>query len=157
MTLNGDTATNFNLSMNISTIRSIIDLAGGYKVDFSDTTSPNNFRNVLGYDEGVLTGLYNQSQSILMMRTFNSIFINCDLCTGSYLNNKSTEALAAFSVNSVPVGWSISYQPFMPIFLSVPKTKTNFQDFHVWITDEKSNPINFNGEDVTITIVLRSV
>jgi len=147
----------FNLYPNLSTLKSIIDLTNKYKVDFSDVTNPNNIRNVLGYNEGTITGLYNQSQNIIMIQSFNSIFINCDLCTNSYLNSDNTEALRAFSTNIVPVGFKFIIEPPKPIFLPVPKHKMSFTDFHIWITDENGAFINFNGENISITLWLRSV
>src|SRR5258707_4181975 len=56
----------FNLYPNLYILRSIIDLTNNYQVDFTDATIPNNLRNILGYDSGIYSGLYNQSQNIIM-------------------------------------------------------------------------------------------
>src|SRR5271154_3458450 len=103
MKLNGDvivtsgvTTYNFNLYPNLNTLRSIIDLTNNYQVDFTDATVPNNLRTILGYNQGTYAGLYNQSQNIIMIQPFNSIFINCDLCANSYLNNNNIQTLRTF-------------------------------------------------------------
>src|SRR6266853_1444264 len=147
----------FKLYPNLSTLRSVIELTNNYQVDFNDGTSPANLRKVLGYNQGIYNAAYNQSQNIIMIQSFNSLYINCDLCTGSYLNNDSTQALRTFTTNIVQVGFKFVIEPSKPIFLSVPKTKNSFNDYHVWITDEKGNFVNFNGENISLTMWLRSV
>ncbi len=154
---NGVTTYYFNLYPNLSTLRSIIDLTNNYQVDFTDSTIPNNLRNILGYNAGIYSGLYNQSQNIIMIQTFDSIFINCDLCTNSYLNNNNIQALRSFTANSVPVGYKVIIEPSKPIWLPLIKSKRSFNDYHVWISDENGNIVSFNGETINLTLWLRSV
>src|SRR5277367_2526350 len=156
-TTSGVTTYYFNLYPNFSTSKSIIDLTNNYQVDFTDTGCPNNLRSILGYNSIIISGLYNQSQNIINIQSFNSIFINCDLCTNSYLNNNTNQALRSFSPNAVAVGYKIIIEPFKPIWLPVVKSKYSFQDYHVWLSDENGNSINFNGETISITLWLRSV
>ena len=92
-----------------------------------------------------------------MIQSFNSLFINCDLCANSYLNNINIQALRTFSTNIVPVGYKLIIEPPKPIWLPAIKTKNSFNDYHLWVSDEKGNLVNFNGENITITIWLRSV
>ena len=157
LTTSGVTTYYFNLYPNMSTLRSVIDLTNNYQVDFTDANVPSNLRNILGYNQAIYSGLYNQSQNIIMIQTFNSLFVNCNLCTNSYLNNNNNQALRTFSPNTVPVGYKIIIEPPKPIWLPVMKSVTSFNDYHLWISDEKGNVVSFNGENVTITLWLRSV
>ena len=166
MKINGDTGINtqtggdlfyFNVYPNTSTSCSIMDLTNGYQVDFNDTTNPNNMRLVLGYNQGIYQGLYNQSQNTINIQPYNSIFINCDLCTNSYINGTAIQAIATVPMNMVHVGYKIIYIPVAPIYLAVSKSKISFNDFHIWITNEFQQPLDFNGENITITFQLRSV
>ena len=143
-----------NISGNVSTLKTVITLSNGYTVDF---TIANSLINVLGFTPQVLNAPYNSSPNIVNIQSFNSILVNTDLCTGSYINSTSQQTLFVFSSNPVPAGYKISIEPYDPIYLPATSYKRDINDYRVWITDENMNPISFNGENITIVFHIQSV
>ena len=92
-----------------------------------------------------------------MIRNFTSILINTDLCTGSYINNKTSQTLYSFSSNPVAVGFNISIVPSPPLYLPLNNTKMSFNEYTVSITDENLNLVSFNGENVSMVLHIKSV
>lgn len=145
---------NINLSVNTQTLKSVITLKNNYTVDF---TIANSLRTVLGFGHVVINAASNTSDNIVMIQNFTSILINTDLCTGSYINNKSSQTLYSLASNPVATGTNISIVPNPPLYLPLNKAKLSFTDFTVSITDENLKPVSFNGENINIVLHLKSV
>ena len=141
-----------NLYPNLNTLKSIITLANSYTVDF---TKVNSLRLLLGFDSLVLNAAYNQSTNIINIQVFNNILITTDLCSGSYINSKSSQTIYSLSSNPVQVGYKIIVEPSPPIYL--PMIKKQFNNYSVTITDENSNDVSFNGETVSMVFHIQSV
>ena len=154
--VNGETVDTFsiNLAPNKQTLKSVITLTNGYTVDF---TIAKSLRSVLGYASVVINAASNTSDTIIMIRNFTSILINTDLCTGSYINNKTSQTLYSFSSNPVAVGFNISIVPSPPLYLPLNNTKMSFNEYTVSITDENLNLVSFNGENVSMVLHIKSV
>ena len=160
MSANGDYTTtpasgvvNYGISVaaNINTSRCVITLVTGYSVNF---TIANSIRSLLGFNSEIINAATNTSESIIKIQNFSILCINCDLVSNSYLNSSSSQILRVISNTLVPVGYKIIVEPNNQIFLPI-KHLSGFSDFRVWITDENGNLINFNGETITITLLLR--
>ena len=143
-----------NLTANRTTLKAIFALTNEYTIDF---TIDKSLRTVLGYGLVVLKEAFNPADTIVMIKNFTSILINTDLCTGSYINNKTSQTQYSFSSNPVAVGYNISISPSPPLYLPLNTTKLSFNDFHVSITDENSNLVSFNGENLSMVLHIKSV
>ena len=143
--------TGISIAANINTSKCIITLVTGYSVNF---TIANSLRTLLGFNSEVINAATNISENIIKIQNFNILCINCDLVSNSYLNSTSSQILRVISNTLVPVGYKIIVEPTNQIFLPI-KHLTGFSDFKVWITDENGNSINFNGETITMTLLLR--
>src|SRR3977135_3773241 len=136
---------------NNNTSKCIITLVTGYSVNF---TIANSIRSILGFNSEVINAASNTSENIIKIQNFTIICVNCDLVSNTYLNSTSSQILRVISNTLVPVGYKIIVEPTNQIFLPI-KHLSGFSDFRVWITDENGNLINFNGETITITLLLR--
>ena len=143
-----------NLTASKTTLKAIFTLTNEYTVDF---TIDKSLRTVLGYAPKVLKNEFNAADTIVMIKNFTSILINTDVCTGSYINNKTSQTLYSFSSNPVAVGYNISISPSPPLYLPLNSTKLSFNDFHVSITDENSKLVSFNGENLSMVLHIKSV
>ena len=160
MLINGDYTTNaqtntntygINIASNNNTSRCVLTLVTGYSVNF---TIANSIRTLLGFNSEVLNAPTNTSENIIMIQNFNIICVNCDLVSNSYLNAASSQILRVISNTLVPVGYKIIVEPTNQIFLPI-RNKQAISDFRVWISDENGIPINFNGETITMTLLIR--
>jgi hypothetical protein len=65
-----------SLSANRSTLKSVMEITGPYKVDFRP---PNSLRSALGFKNRVYHAGFNESENIVNVLTVNSIFIEVNI------------------------------------------------------------------------------
>lgn len=82
----------------------------------------------------------------------NAICVECNIITGSYINNKQVHTLHEFSPGVAP-GYKIVEVPANVIYLPV-NVKT-LSSLTLKITDQDGNLVNFRGETITIRLHLK--
>ena len=138
------------ISPNTSTLKSVIDITHkDYKIDF---TIDNSIRSILGFDSVILSHGRNISNSIVNIIDFNSIFINCDCISGSYVNGISSSVIYSFGPKVSP-GYRIVESPVNLVYLPINRKTLN--EFSIWITDQDGRPIDFRGENITCRFHIR--
>jgi len=157
MKANGDWDSDSNayyitVSPNTSTLKSIIDVTNAYyKIDF---TIPNSLRTILGFDAKILSQGHNISDYIVNIIDFNSIFVNCDCITGSYVNGISSPVIYSFGPKVSP-GYRIVENPVNLIYL--PLNRKTLSEISIWITDQTGGSIDFRGENITCRFHVRNI
>jgi len=144
------------ISANVSELKSIINITNeSYLVDFriensigptlgfSPTSSP------IGYG-------YNKSEEIVNITKVNSVLINVDIISGSYVNGNQSPVIYSFNPNKVSPGYKIDERP-NPKLIYYPVNSHIINSIRVWLTDQNNNPIDLRGETVTVTLHLREV
>jgi len=74
-----------SVSANSSTLKMVLTLSNGSQVDFG---LPNSMRHVLGFNSAVYTTNYQESDNMVSIMNINSILVNIDIITGSYVNGR---------------------------------------------------------------------
>jgi hypothetical protein len=157
MKQNGDWDSDSNayyitLSANTSTMKSTLDITNSdYKINF---TIPNSLRSILGFDSIILSKGYNISQDIVNIAEFNSIFVNCDCITESFVNGISSPVIYSFGTKVSP-GFRIVESPVNLVYL--PLNRKTLSELSIWITDQDGRPIDFRGDNITCRLHIRSV
>ena len=140
------------LSANTSTLKSIIDITNAnYRIDF---TISNSVRSILGFDSVILSQGHNVSENIVNIVDFNSIFVNCDCISESYVNGIPSPVIYSFGPKVSP-GYRIVESPVNLIYL--PLNRKTLSEFSIWITDQAGRPIDFRGENITIRFHIRNI
>ena len=134
---------------NKNTLQSILTIADHYIVDF---TIQNCLASVLGFDKRVYRAGVHVSQHIVNILRINSILVNCNIITGSYLNGKQVPVIANFFPNVRP-GDKIVYSPVNVIY--VPVTVDVISRLTSWLTDQTHTALNLREEQLTIRLHLR--
>ena len=142
----------FNLKPNSSTFKSFIELGEGWVVDFN---VENSIAPVLGYNKKKLSGqgIY-KSDNIVKINSVNSFLFNTNITEPSLLNKKYIPYVYHYSINIGP-GYNIVKR--IPTIIYKNLTTTVLSTFSVWITNEKEQLINFNGEVLTVEFCLRRI
>jgi len=155
MRLNGDWNTTagtyyVTITTNTPTLGSAISIATGYSVDFRDK---NSLADLLGFDttQFLTAGTY-ISPNIVNILTVNSIFINCNIISGSYSNGSLSTVLYSY-FPSVGPGFKIIQTPVNVVYL--PLLGQHIMSVRIWITDQYGNIMNFQGETTTCRIQIR--
>lgn len=120
---------------------------------FVDFTKDNSIRSILGFDSGILkpNNRYIGDYPV-NITDINTIRIDCNIATGSYLNCESSHNIHEFYPNVAP-GFKIVEVPKNLIYL--PVVGRIIHTVRVNITDQKGKVIDFRGETITCRIHIK--
>jgi len=143
----------FYISFSICRLSSLIEIKNpSYKIDFG---VENSIGPTLGFDNEVLAQGTHKSPKIVDITNVNSILINVDFIEGGYVNQNYSHAIHNFSPKVGP-GYKIFEQP-SPELVFYRVSKDFIPDVRVWLTDQNQNLLNFQGERITVRMLIREV
>jgi len=138
-----------SVSANSSTLKTVLILSNGYQVDFG---LPNSMRYILGFNSPVYTSNYHESDNVVNIMNINSILVNIDIITVSYVNGRMHPVIYSFFPNVSP-RYKIAEKP--PHLKYLPVTLDTISNLRTYITDQDGNLLNLRGEVVTIRLDIR--
>ena len=138
-----------NISANSNTLNSVIILEKDYQVDFNHQ---NSLAKVLGFTGIKYTEGFHESENVVNILSINSILINIDIISGSYVNGTMKSTIYSFFPKVSP-GYKIIESPVNLVYL--PITLDNIYSFTVSITDQDDNLLNLRNEKLTIRFHMR--
>lgn len=130
-------------------LKACIKIAQNFSVDFTLTGSINT---LLGFNSTVLGAGINTADDIIKINDINSILINCDLITNSYVNGVQSPVIYSFFPN-VPPGYKIIKELPRLEYVDVNRN-SEIKSIRVWLTDQDGDLVNFRGETITIRLIL---
>ena len=143
----------FEILANNNTLKSVIRInETGVIVHFNHE---NSMKDLLGFSVETVEGVgEHEGSSIVNILKVNSIFVNCDLVAGSFVNGSHEPVLYSFFPN-VPPGYKVIETPGSPVYL--PVSQNYIESIRLWLTDQDRNVINLRGETLTCWLVIRSL
>jgi len=142
------------ITANESRGTSIINITNpNYQVAFN---SPHSIGSVLGFTANDLPIYgYNESPSKVDIMHINSILVNIDIISGSYVKGNSSSAIHAFYPN-VGFGYKIIEKPTSEL-IWYPVTRSDISQMELTLTDQDGKLIDIGGERLTVRICVREV
>ena len=86
-------------SANSNTLKSVLVLEKDYQVDFNHQ---NSIAKVLGFTNAKYTEGFHGSQNLVNILSINSILVNIDIISGSYVNGMTKNTIYSFFRKSAP-------------------------------------------------------
>jgi hypothetical protein len=121
-------------------------------VDFSQE---NSIGSLLGFDKvKISAGIQQFANRVVDIFRINSIFVECNIASGSFLNGKASHTLYRFYPSS-PAGYKLVETPTPVIYL--PVTTRVIDNITLRIVDQEGSLVDFRKERITITLHLRKV
>ena len=111
-------------------------LRNNYEVDFRQYNSINS---LLGFHSKLYTSGFNESENMVNILTINSILVNIDIISGSYVNGSTQPTNYSFLPNVSP-GYNIIENPHKLLYL--PITSDTIHSITVWLTDQNGDELN---------------
>ena len=136
-------------SANSNTLKSILILEKDYQVDFNHQ---NSISKVLGFTGAKYTEGFHESENVVNILRINSIFVNIDIISGSYVNGTPKSTIYSFFPKVSP-GHKIIESPVNLVYL--PITLDTIDSLNVMITDQDDNLLNLRNETLTIRFHIR--
>ena len=82
-----------NISANSNTLKSVLVLKQDYQVDFNHQ---NSLAKVLGFTGTKYTEGFHESENVVNLLSINSILVNIDIISGSYVNGTTKNTIYSF-------------------------------------------------------------
>ena len=136
-----------NISTNSNTLKSVLILEKDYQVDFNHQ---NSIAKVLGFTGAKYTEGFHESENVVNILSINSILVNTDIISGSYIHGTTKNTIYSFFPKVSP-GYKIIETPvvYLPIILDT------IDSLKVSITDQDDHLLNLRNEMLTIRFHIR--
>ena len=138
-----------NISANSYTLKSILILEKDYQVDFNHQ---NSISKVLGFTGVKYTEGFHESENVVNILRINSILVNIDIISSSYVNGTTKSTIYSFFPKVSP-GYKIIESPVNLVYL--PITLDTIDSLNVTITDQNYHLLNLRNEKITIRFHIR--
>ena len=119
-----------------------------YEVNFRRYNSINI---LLGFHSKLYTPEFNESENMVNIFTINSILVNIDIISGSYVNGSTQPTIYSFFPDVSP-GYKIITNPHNLLYL--PITEDTIHSIIIWLTDQNGNELNLRGENLLMRFYL---
>ena len=139
------------ISANTITLKSEMILKDNYEVDFKQYNSINS---LLGFHCKLYTSRFHESENMVIILTINSILVNIDIISGSYVNGSAQLTVYSFFPN-VSSGYKIIEKTHNLLYL--PITADTIHSVTIWLTDQNENELNLRGDNLAIRLHLREI
>ena len=121
------------ISANTNTLKSTMFLRDNYEVDFRQYISINS---LLGFHTKLYTSGFHESENMVDILTLNSILVNIDVISGSYINGSTQSIIYLFFPNVSP-GYKIIENPHNLLYLLI--TSDTIHSITVRLTDQNGS------------------
>ena len=138
-----------NISANSNTLKSFLILEKDYQVDFNHQ---NSLAKVLGFTSTKYTEGFHESENVVNILSINSILVNIDIISGSYVNGTTKNTIYSFLPKFSP-GYKIIESPVNLVYL--PITLDTIERLTVSIMDQDDHLLNLRNEKLTIRFHIR--
>jgi len=142
---------NVTISANTNTLKAVLIPENGYQVDFRPDHSVSS---VLGFNNAVYLSDYQESENPVNILSINSILVNIDIISGSYLNKIRNPTIYSFFPNVAP-GYKIIETPANLVYL--PITLDAIYSMEITLTDQNGQQLNLRGENISIRFHVREI
>lgn len=116
----------------------------------------DNLNSVLGFKNESVIEAKTIAYSFypVQINAINNFNIHCNIISGSYLNDESSQIIHSFN-SKVDPGYKMDEVPTTVIYY--PVTVEKISTLIIRITDQNNNLVDFRGEEVTVRIHLKQL
>ena len=138
-----------NISENSNTLKYVLILEEDYQVDFDHQ---NSIAKVFGFTDAKYTEGFHESEIVVNILSINSVLVNIDIISRSYVNGTTRNTIYSFFPKVSP-GYKIIESPVNLVYL--PITLDVIDSLEVSITLQDDHLLNLRNEKLTIRFHIR--
>ena len=129
----------------------LVALTKDFKLDLCDS----KFGDLIGFDEKILTNVETSTKAPNITNNIDSSFLKSNLTNESIVDSGLSNTLAVIPTDNLTRSLPFTYHP--PIrLLFFPLSTNNLSELHFYITDSIDRPINLNGVDWNLELIIKS-
>jgi len=154
ITDNGDQPSNNRVGVKIyfvlSSYRVVVELGNQWQLDIRNST----FGDLIGFEPKILTTTGYSSKLPNITNSVDSLHVNCDIVTDSITDGHYSNTLVVIPTDNLTRSYPFTFEPKRALFS--PISKTIIGEIRITLTDSQGRPINLNGVDWYMNLILRS-
>ena len=134
----------------LTSYRFVVELGNEWQLDMRNST----FGDLIGFDPQILTTTSYSTKLPNITNSVDTIHINCDILTDSITDGRYSNTIAMIPTDNLTRSYPFSFEPRRALFS--PISKTVISELRVNLTDSLGRPIDLNGVDWYMSLILRS-
>ena len=134
----------------LTSYRVVIELGNQWQLDIRGST----FGDLIGFEPKIITTTSYSSKLPNTTNSVDSIHVNCDIVTDSITDGRYSNTLIVIPTDNLTRSFPFTFEPKRALFS--PISKTIIGEIRITITDSRGRPINLNGIDWHMNMILRS-
>ena len=134
----------------LSSYRVVVELGNQWQLDLRNST----FGDLIGYEPQILTETSDSTKLPNITNGVDSLHINCDVVTDSITDGRYSNTIAMIPTDNLTRSHPFTFEPRRALFS--PISKTIISELRVNLTDSLGRPIDLNGVDWYMSLILRS-
>ena len=138
-----------NLTFILSTYRVLVSLSGDYQLDLRGT----DFGDLIGFEKKLVTKTEYETRLPNITKSIDSLNINTTAIKDCVVNGLNTNTIAVIPTDNLTRSYPFTFEPRRQLYCPV---STNYiSEMRIYITDSLGQPIDLNGIDWFMTLLLR--
>ena len=134
----------------LSSYRVVVELGNQWQLDIRNST----FGDLIGFEPKILTTTGYSSKLPNITNSVDSLHVNCDIVTDSITDGHYSNTLVVIPTDNLTRSYPFTFEPKRALFS--PISKTIIGEIRITLTDSQGRPINLNGVDWYMNLILRS-
>jgi len=136
-----------------NSLKVVVDItpSSGYQLDLSLST----INKLLGFNSGIISQTTTAPNAADLSNGITSFILHSDLITSTYINGSAGDVLYVFNF-SIGAGFFQTFEPNQLIFIPI-RSQSLLEMMRFYVTDQLNRHVNFNGEDMTVTVYIRQI
>ena len=140
-----------NLSFILSTYRVLVTLDGSFQLDLRGT----NFGELIGFEKKLVTKTEYGTKLPNITKSIDSLNINVSAIKDSVVNGVNTNTIAVIPTDNLTRSYPFTFEPKRTLYC--PVSSNNISEMHITVNDSLNQPIDLNGIDWFMTLLLRHI
>ena len=139
-----------NLVFVLTTYKVVIELSNNYQLDLRNT----KFGELIGFSPKLIIATEEGSKLPNITNSIDSLHINSDIISDSIVGGITSNTLLVIPTGTLKRSFPFVVEPKRALFNEVYTSRIS--QMRVYITDSLSRPVDLNGIDWHMTIILKS-
>ena len=145
----GEKVYSINLTFILSTYRVLVSLDGNYQLDLRGT----DFGDLIGFEKKLVAKTEYGTRLSNITKSIDSLNINTTAIKDSVVNGVSTNTIAVIPTDNLTRSYPFTLEPRRQLYC--PVGSNYISEMRIYVTDSLGKPIDLNGIDWFMTLLLR--
>ena len=145
----GEKNYSINLNFILSTYRVLVTVKGSFQLDLRGT----DFGELIGFEKKLITKTEYGTKLPNITKSIDSLNINVSAIKDSVVNGVNTNTIAVIPTDNLTRSYPFTFEPKRTLYC--PVSSNTISEMHITVNDSLNQPIDLNGIDWFMTLLLR--